>query len=143
MHPIYDDYRIGDIREVLQQFPQNVSLLVAADTFIYFNELSDLFAVMKGALEEGGYVVFSLENVSADNEQRLTVHRPSWRWQITPSGRIAHRKDFVESVARNNSFRVVLYEKLDGFRKENGAAVPGHFFVMKKSTNRSPRNDEL
>ncbi|KAL7485585.1 hypothetical protein ACHAW6_011174 [Cyclotella cf. meneghiniana] len=143
LHPVYDDYRIGDIREVLQQFPQNVSLLVAADTFIYFNDLSDLFAAMKGAMEEGGYVVFSLENVFADNEQRLTVHRPSWRWQITPSGRIAHRKDYVESVARNNSFRVVLYEKLDGFRKENGAAVPGHFFVMKKSNNSSPRNDEL
>ncbi|KAL3791603.1 hypothetical protein HJC23_012193 [Cyclotella cryptica] len=142
-HPVYDDYRIGDIRQVLQQFPQNVSLLVAADSFIYFNDLSDLFVAMKSAIEEGGYAVFSLENVSADSEQRLTVHRPSWRWQITPSGRIAHRKDYVESIAGKQSFRVILYEKLDGFRKENGVGVPGHFFVMKKSSDTLASNDEL
>lgn len=142
-HPVYDEYRIGDVRQVLQQYSQTVSLLVAADTFIYFNNLSELFAAMKYALEEGGYAIFSLENVSKDNGQRLLNHKPEWRWQITPSGRIAHRKEYVEAVARQNSFEVVLYDNLDGFRREKSADVPGHVFVLRKLPGESVSNDEL
>lgn len=46
--------------------------------------------------------------------------KPLWRWQITPSGRIAHRKEYVEEIAEAHSFDVVLYEKLDNFREEKG-----------------------
>ena len=139
LHPVYDDYKIGDVREVLLQFPKTVSLLVAADTFIYFNDLSQLFATMRDALEKGGLALFSLENVSKENEKRLLAQRPEWRWQITPSGRISHRKKYVEAVAAENSFEVVLYENLDGFRREKNVDVPGHFFVLKKVSGK----DEL
>jgi predicted TPR repeat methyltransferase len=143
-HPVYDEYRIGDVREVLQQFKGTVSLLVAADTFIYFNDLGQLFAAMKDALEVDGYALFSLENVSNDNEKRLLAHRPEWRWQITPSGRIAHRREYVETVANDNSFEVALYKDLNGFRKENGVDVPGHFFVLKRLSDNFPSGtDEL
>lgn len=141
-HPVYDEYRIGDVTEVLKQFPQTVSLLVAADTFIYFNDLTRLFQAMNSALVEGGYAIFSLENVPKDNEKRLLAHKPDWRWQITPSGRIAHRKQYVETVAQVNSFEVVMYENLDGFRREKSVDVPGHFFVLKK-VPKSSSNDEL
>lgn len=134
LHPVYDDYKIGDVREVLQQFPTTVSLLVAADTFIYFNDLSKLFATMRDALVEGGFALFSLENVSIENEERLLAQRPDWRWQITPSGRISHRKEYVEAIAKDNSFEVVLYENLDGFRREKNVDVPGHLFVLKKTS---------
>ena len=141
-HPVYDEYRIGDAVAVLKEFPQTVSLLVAADTFIYFNDLSKLFAAMENALKDGGYAIFSLENVPKDNEKRLLVHKPDWRWQITPSGRIAHRREYVDKVAKENSFEVVLYENLDGFRREKNVDVPGHFFVLKKIGS-SSGNDEL
>jgi predicted TPR repeat methyltransferase len=138
-HNVYDEYKVGDFTEVLRQFPHTVSLLVAADSFIYFNDLGELFAAIEGALEDGGYAVFSLENVSNDNELRLSTLKPDWRWQITSSGRIAHRKKYVEAAATENSLHVALYEKLDGFREENGVEVPGHFFVLKKRSS----NDEL
>lgn len=140
---MYDEYKVGDAIEVLQLYPKNASLIVAADTFIYFNDLSKLFAALAGALEEGGYVVFSLENVSKENERRLLAHKPEWKWQITPSGRIAHRKEYVYAVAGSHSLQVVQYEKLDGFRKENGIDVSGHFFVLKKISDSPPSNDEL
>jgi len=50
----------------------------------------------------------------------LKVTKPDWRWQLTSSGRFAHRRQYVEEVGKRNSLRTVYYERLDGFRFENG-----------------------
>ena len=144
LHPVYDEYITGDVREVLKNFSQTVSLLVAADSFIYINDLNQLFVAIKDALEVGAFAVISLENVSTDNEKRLLANRPKWKWQITPSGRIAHRKEYVEAVARENSFEVVKHDNFDGFRREERFDVPGHFFVLKKLADKTTTGmDEL
>mmetsp|Transcript_12889 Transcript_12889/g.23155 ORF Transcript_12889/g.23155 Transcript_12889/m.23155 type:complete len:614 (-) Transcript_12889:272-2113(-) len=132
---LYSEFKTGDIKEILHQYAsqgKQISLLVAADTFIYFNELSILFDAIKMGLAEGGYAIFSLENVSIENEKRLDQLKPNWRWQLTPSGRVAHRKQYVEETARAHSLDTILYEKLDNFRAESGVGVRGHMFVLKK-----------
>ena len=73
---LYSEFKTGDIKEILHQYalqPKQISLLVAADSFIYFNDLSNLFGAMKIGLEEGGYAIFSLENVSIENERRYVL----------------------------------------------------------------------
>ena len=65
---------------------------------------------------------------------RLNQLKPGWRWQLTPSGRVAHRKQYVKDIARVHSLDTILYEKLDDFREENGVGVRGHMFVLKKQT---------
>ena len=137
---LYDSFETGDIKVILRDYAkQPVSLFIAADTFIYFNDLSELFVSMNSGIEEGGYAVFSLENVSEESEARLNAVVPKWRWQLTPSGRVAHRKEYVEDVAVSHGFRTVLYEKLDNFRVEKGEGVRGHLFVLQKG----PLKDEL
>eukprot|EP00984_Skeletonema_dohrnii_P007754 scaffold2857_cov104-Skeletonema_dohrnii-CCMP3373.AAC.8 len=139
---LYDSFQTGDINPILRDYAeQPISLLVAADTFIYFNDLTDLFASMKDGIEEGGYAVFSLENVSEESEARLNAIVPEWRWQLTPSGRVAHRKEYVEDIAKANSFQTILYDKLDNFRAEKGEGVRGHLFVLRKDSSR--KKDEL
>mmetsp|Transcript_20974 Transcript_20974/g.31541 ORF Transcript_20974/g.31541 Transcript_20974/m.31541 type:complete len:237 (-) Transcript_20974:61-771(-) len=139
---LYDSFQTGDIKPILRDYAkQPISLLVAADTFIYFNDLTDLFASMKDGIEEGGYAVFSLENVSEESEARLNAIVPEWRWQLTPSGRVAHRKEYVEDIAKENGFQTVLYDKLDNFRAEKGEGVRGHLFVLRKDF--SLQKDEL
>ena len=139
---LYDSFQTGDIKPILRDYAkQPISLLVAADTFIYFNDLTDLFASMKDGIEEGGYAVFSLENVSEESEARLNAIVPQWRWQLTPSGRVAHRKEYVEDIAKANSFQTILYDKLDNFRAEKGEGVRGHLFVLRKDS--SLKKDEL
>lgn len=64
----------------------------------------------------------------------LAESKPDWRWQLTPSGRFAHRKEYVEHVGESHQLKVVHYETLDGFRHEMGKAVRGHLFVMRKQT---------
>ena len=77
---------------------------------------------------------------------RLSESKPDWRWQLTASGRFAHRKDYVVSLANQNSFRVLYYESIDGFRSESGKEVRGHLFVLNKDSSYTvdtTKNDEL
>ena len=52
----------------------------------------------------------------------------------TPSGRVAHRRQYVEDTVKAHSFDVILYENLDDFREEHGRGVRGHLFVLKKNS---------
>ena len=64
----------------------------------------------------------------------LAESKPDWRWQLTASGRFAHRKEYVHDVGQRHSLQLVHYEPLDGFRYERGVAVRGHAFVVQKKT---------
>ena len=83
-----------------------------------------------------------MENVAIENEKRLDKLKPDWRWQLTPSGRVAHRKEYVSLTANALSLETVLYEKLDAFRRENGKDVRGHMFVLQKQADTQTK-DEL
>jgi len=80
-----------------------------------------------------GYVAFTLEDVDLDTEATLSATKPDWRWQLTASGRFAHRKEYVVSEGRAHALHVQLYERMDGFRYEHGVEVRGHLFVMRKN----------
>lgn len=63
---------------------------------------------------------------------RLRETRPDWRWQLTPSGRFAHNRDYVEAVGKEHSLKTIHYEQMNGFRKEGRNDVRGHIFIMQK-----------
>lgn len=129
---LYDEVIAGDVTEVFVN-KKPLDLIVAADSYIYFGDLDPLFASMEQGLKEGGYAAFTLENVSIESEQSLTKSKPDWRWQLTASGRFAHRREYVVTVSEAHRFRVQHYEPLDGFRYEQGLAVRGHLFVVQKT----------
>ena len=88
---LYNELIVGDIIEVFRD-KQPISLIVAADSFIYFGDLDPLFASISEGLVSreddvsttndnndnnnvdeassrgGGYIAFTLENVEADTE---------------------------------------------------------------------------
>ena len=127
----YDEAIAGDVTEVFVQ-KKPLDLIVAADAYIYFGDLVPLFASMEEGLKVGGYAAFTLENVGAESEESLSESKPDWRWQLTASGRFAHRKEYVEAVSAAHNFRIKHYEPLDGFRFEHGVGVRGHLFVLEK-----------
>ena len=67
-----------------------------------------------------------------DATNSLGESKPDWRWQLTASGRFAHRKEYVASIGTTHDLTVIHYESLDGFRHEHGKDVRGHMFVMQK-----------
>lgn len=128
---LYDEVIAADVTKIFVD-KEPLDLIVAADAYIYFGDLAPLFASMEHGLRVGGYAAFTLENVGTEDEESLAESKPEWRWQLTASGRFAHRKEYVETVSHANHFWVKHYEALDGFRYENGVAVRGHLFVLQK-----------
>lgn len=129
---LYDELIVGDVIETFRE-RKPIDLIVASDSYIYYGDLAPVFEAMHEGLKDGGYVAFSLENVSEEYQISLDKAKPDWRWQLTPSGRFAHRKQYVESIAEQYSMEVVRYEKLDAFRHEKGEGVRGHLFVLRKA----------
>jgi predicted TPR repeat methyltransferase len=70
----------------------------------------------------------------------LQITKSDWKWQLTPSGRFAHRKEYVEQVGKDHSLETIYYEPMNDFRREGAVSVRGHIFIMKKNTKDS---DEL
>jgi predicted TPR repeat methyltransferase len=68
---LYDETHVGDIVEIFQQRSNKVSLIVAADSFIYFGDLDPLFESMANSLtgDGSGYVAFTVENVARESEE--------------------------------------------------------------------------
>lgn len=64
---LYDETIADDITEVFQA-KRPISLIVAADSYIYFGDLAPLFASMQEGLADDGVVAFTLENVDAESE---------------------------------------------------------------------------
>ena len=116
-----------------------LSLVIAADSLIYFGDIMPVLEAMQKGLEPGGYAAFTPENASLESEASLCERKPDWRWQLTPSGRFAHRKEYIVESAESVGLSLVHYEPLDGFRFEGGTAVRGHAFILRSGTNR----DEL
>jgi predicted TPR repeat methyltransferase len=51
-----------------------VSLIIAADSYIYFGDLVPLFKSMEEGLEDGGFAAFTLEGVSEENGKRCVFY---------------------------------------------------------------------
>jgi predicted TPR repeat methyltransferase len=65
---LYDKTIVGDITEAFREnYP--ISLIVAADSYIYFGDLDPLFQSMADGLGEGSFAAFTLENVGEESEQ--------------------------------------------------------------------------
>lgn len=129
---LYDETIADDVMTVFRS-QKPISLIVAGDSYIYFGDLEPLFGAMQEGLASGGYAAFTLENVSGEDEETLAETKPDWRWQLTPSGRFAHRKSYVEAVGQAHGLAVVHYEALVDFRFERGVGVQGHVFIMRNN----------
>jgi len=64
---LYNERIVGDVTEIIR-IKRPVSLIVAADSFIYFGDLNPLFDSIQYGLEDEGYIAFTLENVSSEDE---------------------------------------------------------------------------
>jgi predicted TPR repeat methyltransferase len=64
---LYDERIVGDLTEVFRE-RKPISLIIAADSYIYFGDLEPLFEAMEEGLDANGLAAFTLENVDAENE---------------------------------------------------------------------------
>jgi predicted TPR repeat methyltransferase len=111
---LYDEVLVGDVTKVFRE-RKPISLIIAGDSFIYFGDLAPLFESIHDGLDQNGHIAFTLENVDKENENLLSAAKSDWRWQLTASGRFAHRKEYVERVGILHGLELVYYETMGTF----------------------------
>lgn len=133
--PLYDKLLSSDLETVtLTELVSGLSedtiagfdLIVAADVFVYIGNLQEIllnFAKLSsGSDSKTSFLIFSCERI--DDTQAAPTG-----WKLQSSGRYAHSKSYVTSVAEQAGFDLIRYDEIVP-RMEKGEEVQGHLFVF-------------
>ncbi|MDH4322260.1 MAG: methyltransferase domain-containing protein, partial [Desulfobulbaceae bacterium] len=115
---LYDRLETCDIKDFLAESNEVYDLFVAADVLIYLGDLTSFFAAVSGKAAPGSYLLFSTESCDAED------------FVLQPSGRYAHARSYIESLAAAHGFEVAAC-MTDGIRKERGEWIMGDLFALR------------
>jgi len=115
---LYDRLACADIVSFLAGLDTQADLIVAADVFVYFGDLAEVFGQAARALRRGGVFCFSTETC-ADAD-----------FVLQASNRYAHSPDYLRALASTHGFRVMLLEAAP-LRSENGEPIIGQVAVLR------------
>ena len=115
---IYRNLDAADIVEYLNAGKNKYELFIAADVLIYIGNIFPVFEAVKHSASRGAYFVFTVETTDDGN------------YVLQPTGRYAHSKDYIRSVARASDFKVLRSNPVP-LRKEDERWVNGRLFVLK------------
>ncbi len=110
----YDELVEDDLVRFLGDRPGGADLIVAADTFVYFGDLSPVFAAARRSLRAQGRLFFTAEEL---NDEQSDAHR------LQPQGRYAHRREALLASLQSQGFVTDMAEPTV-VRSERGRAVP-------------------
>jgi len=115
---IYDELHKDDISQYLKSSQQQYDLFIAEDVFIYVGELSGVFKLIKAHAKPDAYFIFSTELASEQD------------YILRPTGRYAHSRNYIETLAKNSGFTITASQTTD-LRMEAQQAIKGELFVLK------------
>jgi len=116
---LYDRLACADIVAFLAQESTAFDLVVAADVFVYFGDLLDVFAQIARILRPGGAFCFSTETCEGD------------AFVLQASNRYAHGAEYLRTLAAAHGFQVALSEA-SPLRSENGVPIVGQVVVLRR-----------
>ena len=115
---LYDRLACADVTAFLAREHAAFDLIVAADVFVYFGELAEVFALARRALRPGGAFCFSTETVEGEG------------FALLPSNRYAHSAAYLRALARAQGFEIALLAPAP-LRSENGVPIVGQVAVLR------------
>jgi Predicted methyltransferase (contains TPR repeat) len=113
---VYDDLVVEELTAFLRKHAQTSDLIVAADTFVYFGDLTQVVAAAARNLRPGGALIFTIER--AEPSEAPTGYR------LNPHGRYSHTHDYVVGVLGEAGFVKPVIRGIAA-RKEAKDWVPG------------------
>lgn len=116
---IYSELLVGDLLPTLHTINQSFDLIIAADVFVYFGELMDLFAAVQKHLKPNAYFAFSVEAYSG-----------AASYHLTDSGRYVHHEKYLQDLALQNNFEIVVNKKATT-RLQEQQPVTGMLIILK------------
>ena len=109
----YDRLECCDVVEYLErQEPGSQDLIVAADLFIYFAELEEVFTAIRRLLRPTGLLAFTVEDHNGEG------------WSVGPSGRFRHSRSYLDTFRDASGFSAVSFERAV-IRHDGGEPVQG------------------
>jgi predicted TPR repeat methyltransferase len=85
---VYEDLVTAELTAYLKEHALAFDLVVAADVLVYFGALGPVLAAAAGALRNGGWIVFTLEEDQGQPSEA--------GYRLNPHGRYCHREDYVK-----------------------------------------------
>ena len=116
---IYDELHVNDIMGGLNSLESQFDLFIAADVFTYVGELLELFDCINQHAAKNAVFVFSTE------------HENREQYVLRTTGRYAHSKDYVTSVATETGFKLEHFAQAN-FRKERESWIAGGIYVLRR-----------
>lgn len=115
----YDSLIESDVVDFLLQNTMSLDLCLAADVLVYFGDLESVLAAAYSALCDDGLFVFTVEATEEKN------------WVLTPTGRYAHKADYVKRLARGLGYQVLACRR-EVLRTQSDEPVFGDVWLLKK-----------
>ena len=116
---IYDALYIDDIVDGLDSLKTNFDLFISADIFIYIGDLLPIFGSIKKHSKKESLFVFSTEHTDRDD------------FVLQNSGRYAHSKDYILSIAKKSGFQLEYFTP-SNLRKEVNKWIIGGIYVLRR-----------
>uniref|UniRef100_I2CRA6 Tetratricopeptide repeat family protein n=1 Tax=Nannochloropsis gaditana (strain CCMP526) TaxID=1093141 RepID=I2CRA6_NANGC len=129
---VYDELVVGDMAEELLNRQGTLDLVVSADVLVYMGRLEYIVGSVGKALKEKGLFAFTLE--AWEEEEREEGGKGGGGeegWLLRPTGRYAHRREYVEDLLEKVGLGVLKAEAIVG-RRDKGEAIKGWLFLCQK-----------
>jgi len=111
-----------DIQDFLSSTQQKFDLIISADTFNYFGDLSSIFNHLYATLLPQGYVLFSIETEAAMYAKE---------WSLNPYARYTHSQNYIEKLANDNNFKIIEIQSIM-LREQNHKPQSGLIALFQK-----------
>lgn len=118
---VYNQLVEDDLIHYLQSSAISYKVIIAADVFTYFGDLSEVFSSAYSALQKGGVFIFSASAAQPD----------STPWHLHFSGRFLHTETYLKQELSSAGFRKVNLSP-EVLRTEAGHAVKGWIITAQK-----------
>lgn len=115
---IYTDLHHISIEQAITEYSA-IDIIIAAESFVYFGDLTNIFTNCYHALKPGGIFAYTLE------------HTKKYPYTLQRSARFAHAKKYITKVAQHNNFTILHINKII-LRKQHDNTVYGNIFVLQK-----------
>jgi len=114
---LYHELHVSEVTDWLEKCEASFELILACDTFIYFGDLSRVFAAAAKRLSSTGTMAFSVEQSEEIG------------FQLLDNGRFAHHLGHVDEAATSAGLQVRHHE-IGFLRMEYGREVTALFVVL-------------
>jgi predicted TPR repeat methyltransferase len=118
---IYDALCVEDVCQFIESSDRQYDLFIATDVFIYVGDVTRLFEAVSTRSLPGAHFLFTTEVATEEDG-----------YVLRPTGRYAHTRLYIETLARRFGFTIKL-SRLENLRNEGLQPIQGELFVLQST----------